>query len=154
MKHEKGFSLVELLIVLLIIGVIAQLAIPNLLRSKMAGNEGSAINTVRTIISAEMLFVTTVGSGRYGTLDVLTSRFPAGLGGGILRRRMVIPFPFRLALPIPPTTVNARPTNYQSTGQRSFFGDESGMIRYTTANAPATSSSLGLGPVSSSPGEA
>ena len=61
MKNEKGFSLVELLIVLLIIGVIAQLAIPNLLRSRMAGNEGSAINTVRTIISAEMLFVTTVG---------------------------------------------------------------------------------------------
>ena len=67
MKHEKGFSLVELLIVLLIIGVIAQLAIPNLLRSRMAGNEGSAINTVRTIISAEMLFVTTVGGGKYGS---------------------------------------------------------------------------------------
>ena len=144
MKHEKGFSLVELLIVLLIIGVIAQLAIPNLLRSKMAGNEGSAINTVRTIISAEMLFVTTLGSGRYGTLDVLTS---GSLLDSVVGSATKDGYTFSVSLGPADTTydVNARPTNYQSTGQRSFFGDESGMIRYTTANAPATSSSPVLG---------
>ena len=74
MKNERGFSLVEILIVLLIIGVIAQIAIPNLLQSRIAGNEGSAINTVRTIISAEMLYVTTVGGGKYGRLGHASQR--------------------------------------------------------------------------------
>ena len=144
MKNEKGFSLVELLIVLLIIGVIAQLAIPNLLRSRMAGNEGSAINTVRTIISAEMLYVTTRGSGRYGSLDVLSQ---GSLLDSVVGSATKDGYTFSIALGPADSTynVNARPTNYDSTGQRSFFGDESGVIRYTTANAPATNGSLVLG---------
>ncbi len=144
MKNEKGFSLVELLIVLLIIGVIAQLAIPNLLRSRMAGNEGSAINTVRTIISAEMLFVTTVGSGKYGTLSVLSDSM---LLDSVVGSATKDGYSFAISLGPADASynVNARPVNYDSTGQRSFFGDESGMIRYTTANAPATNGSLVLG---------
>jgi len=144
MKNEKGFSLVELLIVLLIIGVIAQLAIPNLLRSRMAGNEGSAINTVRTIISAEMLYVTTRGGGRYGSLDVLSQ---GSLLDSVVGSATKDGYTFSISLGPADSTynVNARPTNYDSTGQRSFFGDESAVIRYTTANAPATSGSPVLG---------
>ncbi|MCZ6877860.1 MAG: prepilin-type N-terminal cleavage/methylation domain-containing protein [Acidobacteria bacterium] len=144
MKNEKGFSLVELLIVLLIIGVIAQLAIPNLLRSRMAGNEGSAINTVRTIISAEMLYVTTRGGGRYGSLDVLSQ---GSLLDSVVGSATKDGYTFSISLGPADSTynVNARPTNYDSTGQRSFFGDESAVIRYTTANAPATNGSPVLG---------
>lgn len=144
MKNERGFSLVEILIVLLIIGVIAQIAIPNLLQSRIAGNEGSAINTVRTIISAEMLYVTTRGSGRYGSLDVLSQ---GSLLDSVVGSATKDGYTFSISLGPADSTynVNARPTNYDSTGQRSFFGDESGMIRYTTANAAPTTASLVLG---------
>jgi prepilin-type N-terminal cleavage/methylation domain-containing protein len=70
---DKGFSLVELLIVLLIIGIIAQMAIPHLMQSKLAANEASAITTVRSVLNAETLYVTTAGAGRYGDMTALVS---------------------------------------------------------------------------------
>ncbi len=144
MKNERGFSLVEILIVLLIIGVIAQIAIPNLLQSRIAGNEGSAINTVRTIISAEMLYVTTVGGGKYGSLQVLTD---GSLLDSVVGSATKDGYSFAVSLGSANSTynVNARPVLFKSSGTRSFFGDETGMIRYTTANAPATTGSPVLG---------
>src|ERR1700738_1919174 len=68
MKKQKGFSLIELLIVVAIILIIAAIAIPNLLRSKMAANEASAVGSIRTINTAEVTFANNYPSVGFGSL--------------------------------------------------------------------------------------
>jgi prepilin-type N-terminal cleavage/methylation domain-containing protein len=75
MRNERGFSLVELLIVVLVLGIIVAIAVPNLLASRRSANAGAAIASLRTIGSAQHSFMTTTGSGEFGSIaDLISAR--------------------------------------------------------------------------------
>jgi prepilin-type N-terminal cleavage/methylation domain-containing protein len=156
-NRQKGFSLIELLIVVAIILIIAAIAIPNLIRSKMAANEASAVATLRTYNTSIVAYSTTYQTDPATNLSQLgpaatPSSTAADLVDSLLGSATPVKsgysFTYSAGTPangvVSQYSIVAVPTS-TSTGQRKFFTDQSGVIRATTDGTAPTAATSPIG---------
>lgn len=149
-KYNEGFSLIELLIVVAIVGIICAIAIPNLISSKRAANEASALATMRIISSGQATYQSTAGAGSYGNLaalrtaNLVDSAVGAATiaGPGTPKLGYLFSAASVAGVGIPAFDAKAQPARHTSagllfsTGSRSFLVIETGVM-YVNGNATA-----------------
>ena len=146
MKKTSGFTLIELMIVVAIIAIIAAIAIPNLLRSRIQSNESAAIGNLRTITGSQVAYNS--ANGVYAaTFDEMTTPTPPFLDGA-WGTGPKSGYDFALDGDVQCFGANADPAIQDRSGVRHFFTDCSGVIRFDPA-AAATNTSQPIGETAS-----
>jgi prepilin-type N-terminal cleavage/methylation domain-containing protein len=155
-KRSDGFSLIELLIVVAIILIIAAIAIPNLLRSRIAANQASAVGSLRTLNTAEITYASTYNQGYTSTLAQLgpsATGTPSSATAGVIDSVLAagVKSGYSFIYSAGPTDASGRTNIYAftatpistSTGTNYYFTDQSGVIRQnSTAVAASTDSPI------------
>jgi len=140
-NRQKGFSLIELLVVVAVILIISAIAIPNFIRSKMRANEAAAVQNSRNISTAEVVYSTTYGIGFSATLVSLAGgtapvdQTHSGLIDDVLGAGLKSGYTFTYTIlsqdglgHVTGYALNADPLT-TSTGQRHFYTDQTAVIR-------------------------
>ncbi len=140
MRHpsdQAGFTLIELAIVILVVAVLAVVAIPSLLQSKIAANETTAISNLRALWAANEQYRNRFGNYPPTMIELET----AGFIDSVLSTGSKLGYNFTYNTPAGQTySIGAEPIELNRTGERGFFVDESGVIRFESTGA-ATSAS-------------